>query len=323
MSDPAVADDLSPQEPGPWAPAPVAPGATPRRPRPVGWIVAVVVLSLGLAAVVGGGVWLFIQLSQAQSVIRDNERELREQRELIEKKESFGAAMNALLSEVAAYGDLPFPSVIAWDDYDSLTWQAWARRWDSEGMDESIAAVDRARAGLVAAREAAAAQAAENVTGSVYESTFDRLGGGFVGWSLDDADALCRKDVLACVSSDEPRTVHVDAADDVLPYMTDEIRIGVAYHEFAHVLQFANPEPTTSALEAFAGDAETMADCFALTYVDGWTLDHRVWVSNREYWDIDVGYGYACDEAQKQVIREWRESLGIQFRRLGPGAQDY
>jgi hypothetical protein len=56
-----------------------------------------------------------------------------------------------------------------------------------------------------------------------------------------------------------------------------------------------------------------MADCFALTYLDGWTLDHRVYVSDYEYWDVSIGYGYTCDESQRQVIRDWYAQLGPQL----------
>ena len=285
-----------------------------------------ILLSLALLGAAGGGVWVYLQWTQAQAVIRDNERdirdkerELKEQRDLIEKKESFGAAVDALLGETAAYAGLPFPSLVPWDQYDALTEKAWSQRWDADGLDETIAAVELARQDLIDARAAATAAAGANASGSVYEATLDSLGSGFVQWKLDDADALCQNDVLACVTSDDPRTVHVDAADEVKPYMTDEIRTGIAYHEFAHVLQFANPGPTATALASFGGDEETMADCFALTFLDGWKLDHVVWTSSREYWEVSVGYGYTCNDAQKQVIRDWRAGLGIAPRQIGPG----
>lgn len=278
-----------------------------------------ILLTLALLAAIGGGVWVYLQWTQAQAVIRDNERELQEQRDLIEKKESFGAAVDALLGETTAYVGLPFPSLVPWDEYDALTQQAWSQRWDADGLVATTAAVEQARQSLVDTRTAATAAAGANLSGSVYEATLDSLGSGFVQWKLDDADTLCQTDVLACVTSSDPRTVHVDATDEVAPYMTDEIRTGIAYHEFAHVLQFANPGPTETALASFGGDEETMADCFALTYLPGWKLDHRVWTSSREYWDINVGYGYTCNDAQKQAIRDWRASLGIAPRQIGPG----
>ena len=96
--------------------------------------------------------------------------------------------------------------------------------------------------------------------------------------------------------------------------MTDWLRTGIAYHEFAHVLQFTNPGPTDTALESFDGDTETMADCFALTYLDGWTLDHTIWINRYRYWEVSIGYGYTCNETQRQVVRDWYGQLGFQSR---------
>ncbi len=133
---------------------------------------------------------------------------------------------------------------------------------------------------------------------------------------LEDADTFCNSDVLACVDSENPLVVHVDAADDGLEYTNDWLRTGIAYHEFAHVLQFTNPEPTEAALVSFDGDVETMADCFALTYLDGWTLHHTIWVSSYQYWEVDVGYGYTCTDAQRQVVRDWYGQLGVHARQI-------
>lgn len=256
MSDPVAAA----------APAP-APQPTPPRRRPVGWIVTAVILAVSLIAIVAVAVWLYVERTQDRATIDDQQREIEEQqqqldeqRDLIDRKEAFGAAVENLLGEVESLRGMPLASVVPWDSYDSLAWQAWSRRWDLAGMDRSIRAVEDARTRLDVAREAE-------------------------------------------------------------PYMTDRIRTGVAYHEFAHVLQFTNPEPTATALEAFGGDAETMADCFALTFLDGWTLDSRVWDSDSSYWDVSIGYGVECDDAQKQVIRDWRASLGVQPRVIGPGAR--
>ena len=32
------------------------------------------------------------------------------------------------------------------------------------------------------------------------------------------------------------------------------------------------------------------------------------------YWEVSVGYGYTCDESQRQVIRNWNDSLGVQVQ---------
>lgn len=325
MSDTAATEDAPQLSSSPALPLEAGLHAAPpalrgRRRRPVAWIITVAVLSLALTIATAAGVWLFWQLEQAAATVREQDRELEEQRKLIDRKDTFGAAMDDLIGETASYAGIPLATVVPWDHYQSLVDQAWSRRWVATQLDESIAAVQQAHADLVAQRETAAAEASVNASGSIYEQVFDELGSGFVTWQLDDADALCDADVLACVSSDQPRVVHIDAPDDSLPYMNDEIRTGIAYHEFAHVLQFTNPAPTDAALSAFGGDSEAMADCFALTYLDGWKLDQRVWVSGSTYWDVSIGYGYTCDSSQRQAIREWRDGLGIQPRQLGPGA---
>ena len=131
--------------------------------------------------------------------------------------------------------------------------------------------------------------------------------------SLEDADKRCEEDVWGCVVSDDPFTIHYDAAEtNGEPYMSDWLRAGLVYHEYAHVLQMTNPRATTTAEKAFGGDWETMADCYALTYLSGWTLDHTIWVSDYEYWQVSMGYGYTCDETQRQVIRDWVAALGYQ-----------
>ncbi|PZQ91676.1 MAG: hypothetical protein DI534_01525 [Leifsonia xyli] len=298
--------------------APELPPA-PRRRRPRRWIITVVLLCIGLAGAIGTTVWLFLELENANATIRERNKEIKEQKDLIDRKEVFGAAMNKLLDEADGLQGVPIASLVPWDQYQRLVSQAWEGRWNAAALELSIQGVEDARQQLVTQRETAAAAAATNASGSVYETTLDRLGSGYVTWQLDDADTLCEDDVLACVTSDDPLVVHVDAPDDALPYMTDWIRTGLAYHEFAHVLQFTNPEPTESALTSFGEDAETMADCYALSYLDGWTLDHRVWVSSYEYWDVSVGYGYTCDAAQRQVVRDWVGQLGARPRQLSAG----
>ena len=288
----------------------------PKRRRPVGLIVTVSLLGVLLATAIAAFVWYFLKLQDANATIREQQHELEEQRELIDKKETFGAAMEGLLDEVGRYEGVPLASVIPWDRYELFASQAWARRWDATGVDASIDSVEKARQELVTQREAAEQQAASNASGSAYEAALDSLGSGYVTWVREDADTLCQSDVLACVTSDNPLVVHVDAADDDLEYTNDWLRTGIAYHEFAHVLQFTNPEPTEAALPSFDGDVETMADCFALTYLDGWTLHHTIWVSSYQYWEVDIGYGYTCTEAQRQVVRDWFGQLGVHPRQI-------
>lgn len=205
-------------------------------------------------------------------------------------------------------------TVVPFGRYEDAITQAWHHRWTPAAIDVDIAAMQRAREDLATVLASSVTEATTNASGSMFEAVIDELGHGFISSVIDDADSYCERDVLACVKSDDPLTIHFDAADDAQPYMTDWLRTGVAYHEFAHVLQFTNPEPTDVALESFDGDHETMADCFALTFLDGWTLDHRIWVNSYTYWDLNIGYGYECSSSQRDVIRDWYGELGFHFQ---------
>jgi hypothetical protein len=300
---PTVAEALS---------APIAAPPAEKRPkRPKKGLIPIVLLSVALAAALAVLVVGYIQLTDATAVIEQQDRELQQQRDLIDKKETFTAAMQSLQSKAAEFDGVLLGTVVPVDDYEILASRAWAHRWDSAKLDRDIDDVGAAETALTDLLAAATTQATTNVTGTTNEAVIDQLGSGFVASVVDDADTLCEADVLACVISDDPYTVHFDAADTTLPYMNDWLRTGLAYHEFAHSLQMTNPGPTAVALESFGGDSETMADCFALTYLDGWTLDHKVYVSSFEYWQVSIGYGYTCDDGQRQVIRDWYEQLGF------------
>lgn len=298
---------VAPAPPAPAAPAPPEPVAAPKvkRRRRVGWIIAVSLLSVALLGVGALLVLTIMRLDEANTVID-------EQNDLIDEKETFSTAMGALLTKSSEFDGQKVGSLISPDDFQLLAARAWNERRDADSMARIIRDVgsktDELEAQLAAARD----QAATNTSGTKYEEVVDALGAGFVATSIDNADVLCSSDVLGCVVSDDPYTVHIDEADVAVPYMTDFIRTGLTYHEFAHVLQMTNPAQTDVAVEAFGGDPETMADCFALTYVDGWTLHHTVWVSDFEYYEVDVGYGYTCDSAQRDAIVAWYDGLGYQ-----------
>lgn len=268
-------------------------------------------LGLALAAAVTAFAFYFIKLDEANTRIDEQDRLIEEQEELIEQKEVFGAAMTALVETARKFDGVLVDSVVPFDRYQLYAVQGWIHRWKLDSLQADVERVEDATEELETLLTAANTEATTNTTGTTYESVIDQLSAGFATTHLDDADTLCESDVLACVMSDEPLKVHFDAADSALPYMTDTLRTGIAYHEFAHVLQMTNPEPTETALLAFGDDGETMADCFALTYLPGWKLDHRIWVSSYEYWDVSIGYGHTCDETQRQAIRDWYGQLGF------------
>lgn len=55
-----------------------------------------------------------------------------------------------------------------------------------------------------------------------------------------------------------------------------------------------------------------MADCYALTELDGWSSHHEVPIDDSSLWEVSVGYGVTCDDAQRARIREWVSSVGVQ-----------
>jgi hypothetical protein len=294
---------------------PVPPIAESAPPKPAKrsrrGLITIILLSVALLAALAALGYGYLQLTDANARIEEQDHELEQQRQLIDKKETFSAAMQSLQTTTTSFEGVRLTSIVPVDQYAALASRAWAHRWDAAQLDRDIADVQAAEQSLADVLAAAATQATTNVTGTTNESVIDSLGGGFVASVFDDADTLCETDVLACVVSDDQYTVHFDAADSTLPYMTDFIRTGLAYHEFAHNLQMANPGPTEVAVAAFGGDRETMADCFALTYLDGWKLEQQVFVSSTTYYQVSIGYGYTCNDEQKQVIRDWYDQLGF------------
>lgn len=296
-----------------WSPAPsgIAAAAPEKRKRAWGKIITIILLALALAATLALFTVAYLRLEEANTRIDEQNQEIEDQKDLIDKKETFGAAMEGLIDTAALFNGVKMHDLVPYDTYQRIATSGWANRWDAQAVDDDIADIATEKKALEDLLAAAGTQTSTNATGSNYETVIDQLGLGYVTSVVDDADALCESNVLACVLHADPYTVHFDAGDNGVEYMTDWLRTGVAYHEFAHVLQMTNPEPTAVAAAAFGDDWETMADCFALTYLDGWTLDHTVWVSSYQYWEVSIGYGYTCDGAQMQVIRDWYEPLGF------------
>lgn len=273
-------------------------------------LLAIVVIGAGAATA-----WLLLQLDDARGTIDQQRQEIEDQREIIDEKEQFGAAVGRLHDSIEPLIGLPYAALIPWAAYDDIADRAWTHRWDVRALRADTARVDELVAELEQRKEAARVQASANASGSRWEATLDSLGDGWVTTAL--TGTACGSDALACVTDAEPFTVQVAAEAPSDATMTDWIRTGVAYHEYAHVLQYTNPDETETALAAFGGDMETMADCYSLTFLDGWTLEHEVPIDAYSYWIVEVGYGYTCTESERQVIRDWVAGLGIEKQPIG------
>ncbi len=319
-ADPATAPS------GPAATStPETPGTAPaRRRRPRAGIVALSAL-LAVTVVAGGlgFLWVATQLQEARTLIGDQQqqiidqqRRLDEQQEMIDRKERFGSAMNDLYETIEPLVGLPYATIVPWYRVEDLADRAWIHRRNPAALDQDVVDLQRLTSEISARSSGVREQAASNASGTAWEATLDDLGRGWVSTVFEDATP-CGATALACVSGTEPFTVHVRADTRIDPTMTDWIRTGAAYHEYAHVLQFTNPQATDDALASFGGDVETMADCYALTFLDGWSLDHEVAIDEYSYYEVSVGYGYACDEGQRQVIRDWAGRLGVTRQVVG------
>ena len=161
-------------------------------------------------------------------------------------------------------------------------------------------------------RIADAAERRENASGTISEALVDEAGGGFIDIAWDAATACGTSSregrTTAGCTSDDPLGVHVLPENEL--FGDWGIRI-TTLHELAHLYQNADGEAsewqntsTSSALKEqgfFEGSGEKMADCYALTYTGGWTLENEQGSS---------GYGYVCNESERQAIREWAALIG-------------
>ncbi len=154
-----------------------------------------------------------------------------------------------------------------------------------------------------------AAARSTNASGTVSEALIDEAGAGFIDLAWD-ADTACnvssRSDegwtTLGCVKGSDPLMVHLDPSGQSSGSTGQRVLV---LHELAHVYQKADSASaedyisiTTDLLEQghFQGSEEMMADCYALTYMNQWTLVFE---------DGEFGYGYVCGDEERRLIREW------------------
>lgn len=147
-----------------------------------------------------------------------------------------------------------------------------------------------------------------NASGTVTEALVDEAGQGFIdiAWDADTACGISRRAdegrvTIGCVS-EEPLAVH----------LAPEGQLGgglamrqVVLHELSHLYMRADSDANGLESSAsgvlveqgyFQGSSEVFADCYALTYLDLWTLSF----DGREY-----GYGYICTAEERQLMRTW------------------
>lgn len=156
-------------------------------------------------------------------------------------------------------------------------------------------------------RIADAAERRGNASGTISEALVDEAGADFIDIAWDAATECATSDkesvrTAGCTSVD-PLGVHILPENELFGEWG--VRL-TTLHELAHLYQNADGEASewtdssaTSGLKArgyFEGNGEKLADCYALTYTGGWTLENE---------QGSIGYGYVCNESERQAIREW------------------
>lgn len=151
-----------------------------------------------------------------------------------------------------------------------------------------------------------------NASGTISEEIVDAAGDGFINITWD-ASTQCStsqsegRKTAGCTSGD-PLSVHILPENELF----GEIGVRITtLHELAHLYQNAEVEMYQAQGQSkimdlkdqgyFEGSGEKLADCYALTYTNTWTLSYE---------QGSIGYGYVCNEAERQAIREWAREIG-------------
>ncbi|WP_430592020.1 hypothetical protein [Humidisolicoccus flavus] len=185
------------------------------------------------------------------------------------------------------------------------------------GIYEAKPIAERAAALRVSLEESIAKAEARrtNASGSLTEGIVDAAGNGFIDIQWDAATACSSqaapgRENIGCVKASDPLTVHLLPEQEVGSVWMNEMLVT---HELAHVYQHADDLGADDYSGAyhdllaqghFQGSKEVMADCFALTVYDRWSLTNGT---------ESQGNGYVCNEAERQVLREWAASLNVQM----------
>lgn len=278
-------------------------------------IVLATLLIIVVLAGIGAGIALTSSLSR---LIEQNQRLERQQQEIdklneqLERKEEFSAAMTALVTTAGQFDGVQMYGIAPFTTYEELARNAWDARREPEKVAE-LTAQARAYAttldGLLAKAEH---ERATNASGTEAERIIDEEGGGFVATNVaNPTPCESEPNLIGCVFSNDPYVVHLEKSKLDHPSMATWGEQLIAYHEFAHVLQNTNTAATESAIEAFGGDREFMADCYSLVKTGRTSLDGRVWETSTRYWDVSYGYGRVCTSDQRDVIASWIDDIGV------------
>lgn len=243
------------------------------------------------------------QLNSAKTQTQTVEQEKEELQKQVDAKETFGAVTKELFGLMHTFDGMPYKEYFPTEEADKLIQDAYVYRSEPDYVAVSTQQMQSYVNELKTLRSEMDNEKGSNSSGDVTEGKIDELSGGMTRSSYYmPPENPCEGEASACVWSNEPRVVHfnLDAFNYALEArgssFTEWWKTGVAYHEFAHVLQNINPNETDQVTAVFNNDWELMADCFAGVY---WGGDEM----------ISYSYNRGCTGTQKQVVKEWYSSL--------------
>lgn len=289
----------------------------PRRRSGIGWwlggcgCLGVVALFVGIALIAGLGAATSSPVPSAPLTPVAQEEGVAEQLALFDAEL---AKYNALLVELEGN---PVASIVAGQEFvDNAKAQAAVPNVSTFAAQGAVRLMTSLRQSLEDAITDAKTRRV-NASGTLSERLVDEAGNGFIDLRWDAATSCEKADepdrrTLGCVKGGSPLVVHLDSQVDAGGEWLTRMLVA---HELAHVYQnadaarFDDHEGDADRLVEkglFQGSREKMADCYALTYYDQWTLEYDRGV---------LGYGYVCTASERTAIRQWAASINAPMPR--------
>lgn len=317
--DASPASGVPPYAAWPVGSAPAAPPVKPRR-KGLGWIFAgcgclTLVAGVVIAAVVIGALGSSNAGGDRSSDSDPTTATVEEQLAIVRTESAAYEKLAAQLdgNPVAPLVTLPHRFQRLQDDVDALETSS-----ANEKVRQNLAKLYAERATQYRSELQSLITAAEgrrtNASGTSEEQLVDSAGNGFIDiqWNADSecspADEPGHTTAGCTTASPEQLIVHILPPEKQLG--TDEAERVTTLHELAHLYQYVDAEATSDLADGeaqklkdaglFQGSGEVMSDCYALTYLDLHTLT---------FGDITSGYGYVCNDAERQAIREWAKKI--------------
>lgn len=265
------------------------------------------------------------ELEQSNTQLEQDKQTLQDQ---LDSKETFSTSMLSLLETLKSFTGTPYAEVVNSYDYQTYVNHAYEYRTNSAQVNALATEIDQINIKMTALKTSMETEKTSNSTGQDVEDIIDKLSAGYVTTSFDSTvycgtTSSSSYSIVACANGTNNSDPSFDGTKTIAfkngytlglqQYTGDEekyFKYEIAYHEFAHILQLANPEATEEVLALFSGvessgaldstggsqEYEYMADCFAYTYSPYPILEN-------------VGYGYKCSTSEQEAIKTWYETI--------------